>query len=115
VGNDTIASYVGLRETTIAKDADGHLRLFLNGKPLFHFGTLDQGWWPDGLLTPPSDTAMKSDIEFLRAAGFNMLRKHIKVEPRRYYTHCDKIGLLLWQDQVSSGTGKKPNQTGGSS
>jgi Glycosyl hydrolases family 2, TIM barrel domain len=75
---------------------------------VFHFGPLDQGWWPDGLLTPPSDTAMRSDLDFLKAAGFNMLRKHIKVEPRRYYHYCDKIGLLVWQDQVCA-FGKKPN------
>jgi beta-galactosidase len=78
----------------------------LNGKEIFHLGTLDQGWWPDGLLTPPSDEAMASDIRFLKEAGFNTIRKHIKVEPRRYYTHCDRIGMLVWQDQVSSGTGK---------
>jgi hypothetical protein len=106
LGSDTVRSYVGLRETTVIKDAAGHLRLALNGKELFHFGTLDQGWWPDGLLTPPSDAAMVSDIEFLKAAGFNTIRKHIKVEPRRYYTHCDRLGMLVWQDQVSSGTGK---------
>jgi beta-galactosidase len=107
VGGDTAKSYVGLRETTIVKDGEGHLRLALNGKPLFHFGTLDQGWWPDGLLTPPSDAAMCSDVEFLKSAGFNALRKHIKVEPRRYYTHCDRIGMLVWQDQVSQGTGRE--------
>jgi len=112
VGADTVTSYVGLRETTVAKDDDGHLRLLLNGKPLFHFGTLDQGWWPDGLLTPPADAAMRSDIEFLKAAGFNTIRKHIKVEPRRYYTHCDRLGMLVWQDQVSSGTGKKRGDKG---
>ena len=106
MGEDVVKSYVGLRETTIAKDGDGNLRFLLNGKPVFHWGTLDQGWWPDGLLTPPSDAAMRSDIEFLKAAGFNTIRKHIKVEPRRYYTHCDRIGMLVWQDQVSSGTGK---------
>jgi hypothetical protein len=114
-GADTVKSYVGLRETTIAKDSDGHLRFLLNGKPVFHWGTLDQGWWPDGLLTPPSDVAMRSDIEFLKAAGFNTIRKHIKVEPRRYYTHCDKIGMLVWQDQVSSGTGQGRKKEGSSS
>ena len=102
IGTDVVHSYVGIRETGIAKDADGHLRFTLNGKPIFHWGTLDQGWWPDGLLTPPSDEAMVSDIKFLKAAGFNTIRKHIKVEPRRYYTHCDRIGMLVWQDQVSS-------------
>ena len=101
LGSDKVKSYIGLRETTVIKDGEGHLRLALNGKPLFHLGTLDQGWWPDGLLTPPSDEAMRSDIEFLKAAGFNTMRKHIKVEPRRYYTHCDRIGMMVWQDQVS--------------
>lgn len=110
LGDDTVKSCVGLRETSVAKAPDGHLRFHLNGRPLFHFGTLDQGWWPDGLLTPPSDAAMRSDIEFLKAAGFNTIRKHIKVEPRRYYHHCDRIGILVWQDQVSSGTGKNRGQ-----
>ncbi len=108
LGEDTVTSYVGLRETTVGKDADGNLRFHLNGREIFHFGPLDQGWWPDGLLTPPSDAAMCSDLDFLKASGFNMLRKHIKVEPRRYYHHCDKIGLLVWQDQVSA-YGKTPN------
>lgn len=107
VGEDLVKSYVGLRETSIEADANGHLRFLLNGKPIFHWGTLDQGWWPDGLLTPPSDEAMVSDIHFLKEAGFNTIRKHIKIEPRRYYTHCDRIGMLVWQDQVSAGTGRK--------
>jgi len=102
VGEDTVSSYVGLRETGIRRDADGYLRFTLNGKPIFHWGTLDQGWWPDGLHTPPSDEAMRFDIEFLKAAGFNTIRKHIKVEPRRYYYHCDRIGMMMWQDQVSA-------------
>ncbi len=104
-GEDTIKSYVGLRETTVQKGADGYLRFHLNGREIFQLGTLDQGWWPDGLLTPPSDVAMRSDVDFLKAAGFNMVRKHIKVEPRRYYHYCDKVGILVWQDQVSSGNG----------
>lgn len=109
-GDDTVTSYVGLRETTVVKDDAGHLRLALNGQILFHWGTLDQGWWPDGLLTPPSDAAMRSDIEFLKAAGFNTIRKHIKVEPRRYYTHCDRLGMMVWQDQVSTnGRGRGPD------
>jgi beta-galactosidase len=102
LGEDTVTSFIGLRETTLGKDAAGNLRFQLNGREIFHFGPLDQGWWPDGLLTPPSDAAMCSDLDFLKAAGFNLLRKHVKVEPRRYYHHCDKIGLLVWQDQVSS-------------
>lgn len=101
---DRITSYAGLRTVGKIRDDEGNLRFALNGKPIFHWGPLDQGWWPDGLLTPPSDEAMRSDIEFLKAAGFNMIRKHIKVEPRRYYYHCDKIGMMVWQDQVSGGT-----------
>ena len=106
VGDDVVTSYVGVREIGRERDADGHWRFTLNGKPIFHWGTLDQGWWPDGLLTPPSDEAMVSDILFLKKAGFNTIRKHIKVEPRRYYYHCDKIGMLVWQDQVSNGVGR---------
>ena len=110
-GDDVVQSYFGIRETGIEADADGHLRFTLNGNPVFHWGTLDQGWWPDGLLTPPSDEAMVSDIAFLKAAGFNTIRKHIKVEPRRYYYHCDKIGMLVWQDQVSAKRNDDPEWT----
>ncbi|MEJ6644347.1 MAG: glycoside hydrolase family 2 TIM barrel-domain containing protein [Akkermansiaceae bacterium] len=102
-GEDRVESYVGIREVGKSRDAEGHLRFTLNGKPIFHWGPLDQGWWPDGLLTPPSDEGMVFDIQYLKEAGFNMIRKHIKVEPRRYYTHCDRIGMLVWQDQVSGG------------
>ncbi len=108
---DSVESYTAMREFGKAVDELGHLRFTLNGKPFFHWGPLDQGWWPDGLLTPPTDVAMRSDIEFLKAAGFNMIRKHIKVEPRRYYYHCDRIGMLMWQDQVSNGAGKKRDKT----
>ncbi len=100
---DQVASYAGMRTVGKMQDADGHWRFTLNGEPIFHWGPLDQGWWPDGLLTPPSDAAMLFDIEFLKSAGFNMIRKHIKVEPRRYYYHCDRLGMLVWQDQVSGG------------
>ena len=106
---DVVKSYAGMREFDIARDDAGHLRLRLNGEFIFHYGTLDQGWWPDGLLTPPSDTAMRFDIEYLKEAGFNTIRKHIKVEPRRYYYHCDKIGMLVWQDMPS--TGGRPEWT----
>ncbi len=106
---DSVKSYAGIREVGQKRDASGNLRFTLNGEEIFHWGTLDQGWWPDGLLTPPSDAAMCSDIDFLKSAGFNMIRKHIKVEPRRYYAHCDRVGMLLWQDQVSGGTDKQPN------
>lgn len=100
---DQVASYTGIRTVGKVKGTDGHWRFTLNGKPIFHWGPLDQGWWPDGLLTPPSDEAMLFDIEWLKDAGFNMIRKHIKVEPRRYYYHCDRLGMMVWQDQVSGG------------
>ncbi len=104
---DEVQSYAGLREVGRDRDADGNWRFTLNGKPIFHWGPLDQGWWPDGLLTPPSDEAMVSDIQYLKDAGFNMIRKHIKVEPRRYYMHMDRMGMMLWQDQVSGGENPK--------
>lgn len=112
---DTVEAYTAMREFGKAVDTDGHLRFTLNGKPFFHWGPLDQGWWPDGLLTPPSDSGMLSDIEFLKSSGFNMIRKHIKVEPRRYYYHCDRLGMLMWQDQVSNGTGKNEKDAHSSS
>jgi hypothetical protein len=109
---DTVTSYTALRELGKTKDKNGNWRFTLNGKSIFHWGPLDQGWWPDGLLTPPSEEAMISDIDYLKAAGFNMIRKHIKVEPRRYYYHCDKVGMMVWQDQVSMGYGPKTEPTG---
>ena len=109
---DEVKSYVALREFGKAKDANGNWRFTLNGESIFHWGPLDQGWWPDGLLTPPSEEAMISDIDYLKAAGFNMIRKHIKIEPRRYYHHCDKIGMLMWQDQVSMGYGPQSKPKG---
>jgi hypothetical protein len=105
---DRVGTYFALRSIAVGKDEQGILRLLLNGKPLFQIGPLDQGWWPDGLLTPPSDAAMKYDLEVLKSLGMNMLRKHIKVEPARYYHHCDTLGLLVWQDQPSGmGAGRK--------
>jgi beta-galactosidase len=98
-----VQSHAGIRTVGKTRDADGHWRFTLNGEIIFHWGTLDQGWWPDGLLTPPSDEAMLFEIGWLKSAGFNMIRKHIKVEPRRYYYHCDRLGMLVWQDQVSGG------------
>ena len=97
-GGDTVTGYTAVRWCDKRKDAQGINRLFLNGKELFHFGPLDQGWWPDGLITPPSDEAMVYDLKYLKSIGCNMLRKHIKVEPARYYYACDKLGLLVWQD-----------------
>jgi hypothetical protein len=98
---DAIGTYFAMRKISAAKDDKGIMRLMLNDKPVFQIGPLDQGWWPDGLLTPPSDEAMKYDLEVLKKLGFNMLRKHIKVEPARLYYHCDKLGLLVWQDMPS--------------
>ncbi|MEN1678826.1 MAG: sugar-binding domain-containing protein [Planctomycetota bacterium] len=100
---DRVTSYAGIRTVGRERDADGHLRFTLNGEPVFHWGPLDQGWWPEGLLTPPADEALTFEIEWLKAAGFNMIRKHIKVEPRRYYYHCDRLGMMVWQDHVSGG------------
>jgi Glycosyl hydrolases family 2, sugar binding domain/Glycosyl hydrolases family 2, TIM barrel domain/Glycosyl hydrolases family 2 len=98
---DSIESYVAIRKIEVAKDKKGINRIFLNNEPLFQLGTLDQGWWPDGLLTPPTDEAMAYDLKKLKELGFNMLRKHVKVEPARLYYHCDKLGLLVWQDMPS--------------
>ena len=99
---DQVNSYFGMRKISLG-DHKGVKYLFLNNKPLFHYGTLDQGWWPDGLLTPPSDKAMRYDIEITKAMGFNMIRKHVKIEPDRWYYHCDQIGILVWQDMPSGG------------
>lgn len=99
---DTVTSYFGMRKVSLGPGTvAGQPAMLLNGQPLFQHGPLDQGWWPDGLHTPPSDEAMKWEIEWLRSAGFNMLRKHIKVEPARYYYHCDRLGMLIWQDMPS--------------
>jgi len=97
---DEVNSYFGMRKISLG-DVKGSKYMFLNNKPLFHYGTLDQGWWPDGLFTPPSDEAMKYDIEVTKQMGFNMIRKHVKVEPDRWYYHCDKLGVLVWQDMPS--------------
>ncbi|MBR2837180.1 MAG: M20/M25/M40 family metallo-hydrolase [Kiritimatiellae bacterium] len=97
-GKDSVKGYFGMRKFEKRKDAKGALRFFLNNRPYYILGTLDQGWWPDGLLTPPSDEAMEFDIRALKEYGFNSMRKHIKVESLRYYYHCDRLGLLLLQD-----------------
>lgn len=98
---DKVKSYFAMRKISVGKDEFGYQRLLLNNKPVFQYGTLDQGWWPDGLLTPPSEKAMQFDMDMLKNMGFNMLRKHIKVEPSRYYYYADSIGLLVWQDMPS--------------
>ena len=95
---DRAESYFGMRKTHVAKDNLGIPRLFLNDRPVFHNGLLDQGYWPDGLYTPPSEQAMVEELEAVKRLGFNMLRKHIKVEPLRWYYHCDRLGLMVWQD-----------------
>jgi hypothetical protein len=98
---DHVTSYVGMRKIEVKKDDAGVNRLFLNNEPLFQYGPLDQGWWPDGLYTAPTDEALKYDIEMTKKLGFNMCRKHVKVEPERWYYWCDKLGLLVWQDMPS--------------
>lgn len=103
-GNDRIRSYFGMRKFGIGKDKNGIQRLMLNNKPYFHKGVLDQGYWSDGKLTPPSDEACIYDIQMLKDMGFNMIRKHIKIEPLRWYYHCDRIGMLVWQDMVNGGS-----------
>ena len=101
-GADTVQGYFGMRKIETRRDVKGVLRFFLNNEPVFLMGTLDQGWWPDGLLTPPSEEAMAFDIKTLKELGFNMMRKHIKVEPARYYYLCDKMGLMVVQDLPSA-------------
>lgn len=98
---DKVSSYAAMRKISKHRDANGILRMQLNNKDYFHFGPLDQGWWPDGLYTAPTDEALKYDIEKTKDLGFNMIRKHIKVEPARWYTHCDRLGILVWQDMPS--------------
>jgi hypothetical protein len=101
--DDSFSGYFAMRKFEKRKDANGYLKFFLNNRPRFLMGTLDQGWWPDGLLTPPSEEAMAYDIKVLKDCGFNTLRKHIKVEPLQYYALCDKMGIMLIQD-LPSGT-----------
>jgi hypothetical protein len=104
-GGDAVESYAALRKISLGKDEQGIPRLLLNNKPLFQYGPLDQGWWPDGLYTPPSDAALKSDVEMLKKLGCNMIRKHVKVEPDRWYYDCDQLGIMVWQDMPSGDRG----------
>lgn len=98
---DKVKSYFAMRKVESKKDECGYNRVFLNNEPIFQFGTLDQGWWPDGLLTPPSEEAMLWDMVQLKEMGFNTIRKHIKVEPEQYYYYADSLGIMMWQDMVS--------------
>lgn len=98
---DEVSSYAAMRKFSTARDEKGIVRLCLNNRPLFQFGPLDQGWWPDGLYTAPSDEALAYDLRKTKDFGFNMIRKHIKVEPARWYTHCDRLGIIVWQDMPS--------------
>ncbi len=107
---DSVKSYFGMRKISLGKDRDGILRLFLNGKPLFQFGPLDQGFWPDGIYTAPTDEALRYDIEVTRKLGFNMIRKHVKIEPDRWYYWADKLGVLVWQDMPSGDAYIRPNE-----
>ena len=100
---DKVSTYFAMRKYSVDRDKNGILRFFLNNRPYFHNGLLDQGYYPDGLYTAPSDEALQYDIKKMKELGFNMLRKHIKVEPARWYYHCDRIGMLVWQDMVCGG------------
>ena len=112
-GSDEIKGYFAMRKFEKRRDAKGVLRFFLNNEPYYVMGTLDQGWWPDGLLTPPSEEAMAFDIQTLKDCGFNTMRKHIKVEPLRYYALCDRMGLLVIQDLPSGdGSWRDPMNAG---
>lgn len=102
---DKVNSYAAMRKYSIKRDNKGIVRLQLNNKDLFQFGPLDQGWWPDGLYTAPTDDALKFDIQKTKDLGFNMIRKHVKVEPARWYMHCDRLGMIVWQDMPSGDRG----------
>lgn len=102
-GEDVVDSYFAMRSFGVGKDEAGRARLLLNGAPYFFHGVLDQGYWPESLMTAPSDQAMIFDITQMKELGFNMLRKHVKIEPARWYWHCDRIGMVVWQDMVNGG------------
>jgi hypothetical protein len=103
LGEDRVTSYAGMRSVGTTVDAEGHPRITLNGEAVLQVGVLDQGYWPDGLMTAPSDEALVHDIATMKRLGFTMLRKHIKLEPMRWYHHCDRLGMLVWQDAVNGG------------
>jgi len=98
---DRVTSYFGMRKISVVKDESGTPRILFNNERLFQYGPLDQGFWPDGLYTAPTDEALRYDIEMTKKLGMNMARKHVKIEPQRWYYWCDKLGLLVWQDMPS--------------
>lgn len=102
-GEDCVESYFAMRKFSLGKDEYGHTRLLLNNEPYFFHGVLDQGYWPESLYTPPSDEAMVFDIKKMKELGFNTMRKHIKIEPMRWYYHCDRLGMIVWQDMINGG------------
>jgi beta-galactosidase/beta-glucuronidase len=108
LGDDRVTSYVGMRSFGVGKDERGFPRLLLNGKPHLPIGLLDQGYWPDGGYTAPSDSALEYDVALAKRLGYTMLRKHIKIEPLRWYYHCDRLGMLVWQDAVNGGRPHNP-------
>ncbi len=104
MGEDEVRSYFAMRKCSVGRDRNGILRFMLNNRPYFHNGVLDQGYWPEGLYTAPCDDALVYDIKMMKKLGFNMIRKHSKIEPERWYYHCDRLGMLVWQDMVNGGT-----------
>ena len=106
LGNDEVVSYFGMRKISLGKDEKGFTTMLLNGKPVFQAGPLDQGFWPEGIYTAPTDEALRFDVAEMKRLGFNMVRKHVKIEQARWYYWCDKLGLLVWQDMPSGGGGK---------
>jgi beta-galactosidase/beta-glucuronidase len=104
---DELKSYFAMRKVSMAPDKNGIQRMLLNNEFVFQYGPLDQGWWPDGLYTAPTDEALKFDIQKTKEMGFNMIRKHVKVEPARWYTYCDQMGILVWQDMPSGDLGNR--------
>ena len=116
---DEVKSYFAMRKISLKPDASGVLRMMLNNQFVFQYGPLDQGWWPDGLYTAPTDEALLFDIVKTKEMGFNTIRKHVKSEPARWYYHCDKAGMLVWQDMPSGDLGgnkwnNRPGMEGGS-
>ena len=103
MASDSVRSSFAKRKFSAGSGQGGKPRVRLNNEPYFHNGVLDQGYWPDGLYTAPSDEAIINDILSMKALGYNTLRKHIKVEPMRFYYHCDRLGMLVWQDMPNGG------------